>query len=101
MTRHTASGRAGLRARARRRLTLTLPIALIALVVAAFALAPTRISHRANDRTDERLSAAVSRAFVPAPAIHVPVALAGPVVPGGGRALSRPRRPVGRWRVER
>ena len=101
MTGRAASGRAGVRARARRGLMLTLPIALIALVVAAFALAPTRISHRANDRTDERLLPPVSRAFAPVPTMHVPVAVAGPVVPGGERVLSRPRRAVGGWRVER
>ena len=86
MTRRAASGPAVLRAR-RRGLMLAVPIALVALAVAAFALAPTSIGHPANGRTDERLLPPLSRASVPAPAIHVPVAVAGAAVSGGERAL--------------
>jgi hypothetical protein len=75
---------------------LAVPIALIALVVAAFALAPTSVSHGASDRTGERLLPPVSRPSVPAPAIHAPGAVAGAAVSGGERALSRPRRPAKR-----
>ena len=99
MTGRAASGRPGLRAR-RRGLMLAVPMALIALAVAAFALAPTGISRRANDRTDERLLPPVSRASVPAPAFHVRVAVVGAAVFGGERALSWPRRAAPQWRVE-
>ena len=98
MTGRAASGRPGLRARGA--LMLAVPMALIALAVAAFALAPTGISRRANDRTDERLLPPVSRASVPALAFHVLVAVVGAAVFGGEGALSWPRRAVGRWRVE-
>ena len=46
MTGRLASGRAVLRMRARRWLMLALPLGLLALGAAAFALAPSGISHR-------------------------------------------------------
>jgi hypothetical protein len=101
MTPRAASSPAGLRARARRGLMLAVPITLIALVVAAFAAAPTRISHRANDRTDERLLPPASPASVPPPVIDARLGVTRAAVPGGERALPRPRLAVGRWRVER
>ena len=92
MTRRAASGPAGRRARTRRGLTVTVPIALIALGVAAFAIAPTSINHRANDQTDQRLLPPAWRASVPAAAIHLRVAVAGAAVPAGEGALPRPSR---------
>lgn len=76
------------------------PLALVALAVAAFALAPTSIGHPASGRTDERLLPLLLSASVAAPAVHARLAVAGAAVFGGERALHRPRRPVGRWRVE-
>ncbi len=75
------------------------PLALVALAVAAFALAPTSIGHPASGRTDERLLT-LSSASVPAPAVHARLAVAGAAVFGGERALSRPRRAAPQWRVE-
>ena len=98
MTRRAASGRPGLRARGA--LMLAVPMALIALAVAAFALAPTSIGHRASGRTDGRLLPPLSSASVPAPAVHARLAVAGAAVFGGERALSRPRRAAPQWRVE-
>jgi len=88
--------------RAGRSLTLAVPIALIALVAEPFAPAPTSISHRANGGTGKRLPA-VSRTSVPAPAIHIPVAVGEAAVPGGERALhGRRARSGGRaWSDER
>ena len=99
MTRRAASGRAG-RERGGRGLMLAVPIALVALVVAAFALAPTSIGHPASGRTDKRLLPPLSSASVPAPAVHARLAVAGAAVFGGERALSRPRRAAPQWRVE-
>ncbi|HYB29426.1 MAG TPA: hypothetical protein VEF89_22635, partial [Solirubrobacteraceae bacterium] len=79
---------------------LTVPIALIVLGMTAFAPAPTLISHWANGGPGKWLPA-VSRASLPAPAVRVPVAVAGAVVRGGERARSRAPRAVGRSRVER
>ena len=90
MTGRAASGAAGLRAR--RGLMLAAPIALVALVVAAFAPAPTGISHGASDRTGERLLPPVSRASMPAQAILARPAITGPAVPSGEPTPSRSSR---------
>ena len=98
--RRLASGRADLRRRARRWLTLALPVALLALATAAFAFAPSSISHRASAGPDQGLLPPTPRASVPAHATHGRSAVAPAAVSGGGGALSRPRRVGQRWRVE-
>jgi len=75
---------------------LAVPMALLALMVAAFALAPTGISHRASDRTDERLLPPIPRASVPAQAIAARPAITGAGLRGGEPALSRLSRAVER-----
>ena len=98
MTGRLASGRVVLRESARVWLMLALP--LVALAAAAFALAPSGISHRAGARPDERLLPSLSGASVPARAIGARVAVTAAAVSGGEHAPSRPRRAAKRWPVE-
>ena len=101
MTGRVASGRVVLRIWAARGLTLGLPLGLLALVAAAFALAPTGISHRAGARPDERLLPPIPpAASLPARAIGARFAVTGAAVSGGEHALSRPRRAGQHWPVE-
>jgi hypothetical protein len=100
MTGRLASGRAQLGMWARRGLMLALPLPLVAFAAAAFALAPSSISHRAGARPDERLLPPLPRASVPAQAIDGRFAVTGAAVSDGKHALSRPRRAGRRWRVE-
>jgi hypothetical protein len=99
MTGRLASGRADLRRRARRWLTLALPLPLLALTAAAFALAPSSISHRAGARPDLTLLPPTPRASVPGQATHGRFDVAPAAVSRGGRALSQPRRAAERRRV--
>ena len=101
MTGRLASGRVVLQVRARRWLMLALPLSLLAFAAAAFALAPSSISHRAGARPDERLLPPLSGASAPAPAIDARLAVTGAAVSAGEHALSRPRRAGQRWRLER
>ena len=96
-----ASGRVVLRVWARRWLTLALRLGLLALVAAAFALAPSGLSHRAGVRPDERLLPPIPpAASLPARAIGARFDVTGAAVSGGEGAPSRPRRAGRRRRAE-
>ena len=99
MTGRLASGRAALRRWARRGLTLALPVPLLALAAAAFAVAPSGISHRASAGPYQGLLPPTPRASAPAQTTPARFAVTGAAVSGGER-LFRTRRGAQRWRVE-
>jgi hypothetical protein len=99
MTGRLASGRAGLRMWARRGLMLALPLPLLAFAAAAFALAPSGVSHRAGARPNQGLFPPLPRASVPAQAIDGRFAVPEAAVSVGGHALPRPPRAGRRRRV--
>ena len=90
MTGRVTSDWAGPQVWAARWLTLALPLALLAPAAAAFALAPSGISHQASAGPYQGLLVPTPGASMPAP-LRARSAITGTAVSRGERALSRPR----------
>ena len=100
MTGRVTSDWAGPQVWAARWLTLALPLALLAPAAAAFALAPSGISHQASAGPDQGLLPSARRASAPTPATHGRFALAPAALSRREQAQSGPRRAAQRRRVE-
>ena len=99
MTGRVTSDWAGPQVWAARWLTLALPLALLAPAAAAFALAPSGISHQASAGPYQGLLVPTPGASMPA-LLDARSAITGTAVSTGERALSRPRRADQLRRVE-